>query len=134
MAGTEILILIAEDEPPIADLVAEVVTELGCTALIATDGRSALEIARERRPAVLVTDLMMPHLTGAELIATLHADATANAEPPTRVILMTAAGARAAGESGADAVLLKPFDLEALESLLRDLVAAAMARDRPVPG
>src|SRR5579875_3614881 len=71
------VILIAEDEPPIADLVAEVVADLGCTPLLAGDGRRALELARERRPALLITDLMMPYVSGAQLIAALRAEAAA---------------------------------------------------------
>lgn len=111
----EILILIAEDEPPIAALVAEVVADLGGTPLLASDGRQALALAREHHPTLLVTDLMMPHLSGAELIAELQ-----SAGPrPIPTILMTAAGLQAARAAGADAVLPKPFDLDALEALLR---------------
>ena len=126
MAPPACLILIAEDEPPLADLVAEVVQELGWTPLIAHDGLQALGLAREHRPALLITDLMMPHLTGAQLIATLRADATARDAAPAelRIILMTAAGESAAGAAGADAVLLKPFDLGALEAVLRALLPA----------
>ena len=112
---TEILILIAEDEPPIAALVAEVVRDVGATPLLASDGRQALALAQAQRPALLVTDLMMPHLSGAELIAALQAEGPR----PIPAILMTAAGVLAARGAGADAVLPKPFDLDALEALLR---------------
>ncbi len=82
MAQEECLILIAEDEPPIAEVVAEVVRDLGCTPLLAADGLQALEIARARCPAVLITDLMLPHLSGAALIAALHNEPSA----PTAVL------------------------------------------------
>ncbi len=127
MAQEECLILIAEDEPPIAEVVAEVVRELGCTPLVAADGLQALEIARARCPAVLITDLMMPHLSGADLIAALHNEPSAPTAPAPRIILMTAAGRQAAHTAGADAVLLKPFDLDALESLLRRFLQGAPA-------
>jgi CheY-like chemotaxis protein len=119
----EILILIAEDEPPIAALVAEVVTDLGATPLVARDGRQALALAREQHPAVLVTDLMMPHLNGAELIAALQGEGPR----PIPTILMTAAGLQAARVAGADAILPKPFDLDALEALLRRFLAFPLA-------
>ena len=123
---TGILILIVDDEPPIAELVAEVVTDMGCTPLVAADGRQALALAREHHPAVLVTDLMMPHLTGAELITVLNAESGARIP----AILMTAAGPQAARAAGADAVLPKPFDLDELERLLhRFLGRPAMDRN-----
>ena len=119
----EILILIAEDELPIAQLVAELVRDLGATPLLASDGRQALAVARAQHPALLVTDLMMPHLSGVELIAALRADGLG----PIPTILMTAVGLPAAQAAGADAVLAKPFDLDALEALVRRFVELPVA-------
>ena len=125
--AVRIVVLIAEDEPPIAEIVAEVVADLGCTPLVAPDGRRALALAREQHPALLVTDLMMPYLSGAELIAALRADAAAAGTPAVPVILMTAAGPRAARAVGADAVLPKPFRLDDLEDLVRLLLGLPAA-------
>ena len=71
------LVLIAEDEEPIAEVVATVVEDAGYTPLLAAHGREALELARAKQPALLITDLMMPYLSGAELIAALRSDAAA---------------------------------------------------------
>ena len=117
------LVLIVEDDPPIADLIAAVVEVAGYQALVANHGRQGLDLARLRRPALVLTDLMLPYLTGKELIAALHADAHAAGRPPTPVIVLTAAGIRAARESGADALLTKPFDLADLEGLLHRFLA-----------
>lgn len=112
------LVLIAEDEEPIAEVVATVVEDAGYATVVATHGRQALELAREQHPALLITDLMMPYLSGAELIATLRAEAEARGEVAIPIILMTAASLSLARAAGADAVLRKPFDLTQLEALL----------------
>ncbi len=117
--ATPSLVLIAEDEEPIAEAIALLVEDLGYTPLVASNGRQALELARARRPALVITDLMMPYLDGDELIAALHADAARDgyAAPPT--ILLSAAGLRRMKTSGADVLLPKPFELSELETLLR---------------
>jgi len=112
------LVLIAEDEEPIADVVSTVVEDAGYTPLVAVHGREALDLARAQHPALLITDLMMPYLSGAELIAQLQADAASGGRALMPIILMTAASLSLARAAGADAVLRKPFDLAQLEDLL----------------
>jgi CheY-like chemotaxis protein len=113
------LVLIAEDEEPIAEAIAFLVQDNGYTPLIASNGRQALALARERHPALVITDLMMPYLDGDELIKALHADAAADQHAPPRTILLSAAGLRRMQNAGADAILPKPFELDELERLLR---------------
>lgn len=122
----DLLVLVVEDEEPIAEALALLVLDAGYTPLIASHGRQALELARKRLPALVITDLMMPYLDGAGLITALRADA-ANAErqaPP--IILMTAAGLQRVREVGADAVLSKPFDLDEVEALLARFLGPAL--------
>ncbi len=113
------IVLIAEDERSIASLVAEVVTQAGYTPLVATNGRQALDLACEQWPALVITDLMMPHLDGVALTAALRAEAAARGEEAPSIVLMTAANPQYARAAGADAVLRKPFNLAELEALLR---------------
>lgn len=117
--GTVLLVLIVEDEEPIALVLADLIEEAGYQTLVAQNGRRALELARAHHPALIITDLMMPYLTGREMIAALHADGNnpPNTVPP--IILMTAAGQARTRDTGADVVLLKPFELEEVEALLR---------------
>lgn len=112
-------ILIAEDEAPIADAIAMIVEDAGYTPLIAEHGEEALELARSRRPDLIITDLMMPRLDGVALIIAIHEDATRDGHKPPPIILMTAAGMKRAQEVGADAVVRKPFNVEDLEKLIR---------------
>ena len=114
-------VLVADDDASIAEVVADTIALMGHRVRIATDGRHALELVRAIRPALVVTDLMMPMLDGAGLIVALRAEAAAAGQPPPPVILMTAAAAIPAG-AGADAVLRKPFDLLALEELVTRLL------------
>jgi DNA-binding response OmpR family regulator len=113
------LVLVVDDEAQIAETLSFIVEDAGYMALVAPHGTAALEIARQRPPALVITDLMMPHLNGARLIAALRAEATATGLEPPVMVLMTAAGTRQATEAGADAILLKPFDLQEVEALLR---------------
>jgi DNA-binding response OmpR family regulator len=117
------VVLIAEDERAIAEVVAAVVAEAGFAPLVAAHGQRALELAREHWPALLITDLMMPFLDGGELIAALRAEARSRGLAGIPVILLTAAGSVRARAAGADAVLRKPFDLDALEALMHRLLA-----------
>ncbi|MDB5058939.1 MAG: histidine kinase [Chloroflexi bacterium] len=112
-------VLIAEDELPIADVLAAVVEDAGFRAVAARNGREALEIARTQRPALVIADVMMPYLTGVELAEALRADAVAHGEAVIPVILMTAASFARARAAGADAVLRKPFNLADIDALLQ---------------
>jgi two-component system, chemotaxis family, chemotaxis protein CheY len=121
-AETEpVLILIADDEEPIVEMLAAFVEDLGHTPLVAQNGQQALSLAREHWPALIITDLMMPMLSGAELILSLRAEAAhGRAAPP--IVLLTAGSARAANQLQVDALLLKPFDLDQLEQVIRRLL------------
>jgi DNA-binding response OmpR family regulator len=112
------LVLIVEDEEPLAETLAFAVQAAGYTALVALNGREALNLARTRRPALLIADLMLPHLDGAALIATLRAHAVANGTGRLPTILVTAANPVQARAAGADVVLRKPFHLKDLQALL----------------
>lgn len=116
------LILIAEDEGPIAEALAFVVEDAGYRAVLARHGKEALGIARERPPALIITDLMMPHMSGSDLIAALRDDAIRDGFRAPPIILMTAAGGRFAGAASADAILRKPFDIGEVETLLQQLL------------
>jgi two-component system phosphate regulon response regulator PhoB len=115
------LALVVDDEAAIAETLAEFLAELGYTTLVAANGEEALTLARQRWPRLVFTDLMMPHVNGVELIAALHAEAEARHITPPFIVLLTAAGKRAAERTGADRVILKPFELEQIEQVLDGL-------------
>ncbi len=120
--GEPILILIADDEEPIVELLATFVEELGYTPLVAQNGQQALELARERGPALIITDLMMPVMSGADLILALRAEAAEHGRASPPIVLLTAGSRRAADHLPVEAVLSKPFGLEQLERVIRRLL------------
>ncbi|MGH2516149.1 MAG: response regulator [Ktedonobacterales bacterium] len=122
------LVLVVEDEQPIAEALSFMIEDAGYATLIASHGQQGLEMARARHPALIFTDLMMPRMDGAALIAALHADAAKDGEHPAPpIILMTAAGFGHAQRAGADIILAKPFDIKDIERLL------ARFLDHPIP-
>ena len=124
-ASKSAVVLIVDDDRPIANYVAAVVTEAGYSPVVATRGQEALSLARSQWPALLITDLMLPFMGGGALIAAIRALAAADHRPALPVILITAAGARSAQSAGADAILQKPFELADMEALLRRFLAPA---------
>lgn len=123
--GTDIpVVLIAEDEETIAESLAMVVEEAGYIAVVALDGRQALMLARSRRPQLILTDLMMPYMSGSDLIASVRQDAAASGETAPYIALITAASRARAEEAGADVVVSKPFDIDKIEKLLNRLLGA----------
>lgn len=107
--STAPLVLIADDEEPIAEAISWVVEELGYTALIARNGREALELTHARRPALLITDWMMPILDGVSLIRALKKQAAQEGLPMIPTILTTAARRAPPVAAEADAFLPKPY-------------------------
>lgn len=117
-SSTSRLVLIAEDDEPIALALEMIVEDEGYRALHANDGQEALELALRHRPALIITDLMMPRMSGAQLISALRSSSTFGSAAP-RIVIMTAAAASYTQDTGADALLRKPFDIREVEKLLR---------------
>ena len=90
-------VLVVEDDPVILRLL-EVNFDLeGFTVLLAHDGEEGLEAASTRQPDIIVSDIMMPKMSGIELVAALRAD-KATAKIP--VILLSAKAQTATSRRG----------------------------------
>jgi two-component system response regulator VicR len=111
-------ILIVDDEEPVRDFLAQFLADVGYRTVQAIHGAQALELVEKERPDLVISDIMMPILNGAELCRLLKARADA---PRIAVILMSAAGRRSADGTGADAFIAKPFDLEDMQTLVHRL-------------
>jgi len=116
-------ILIADDEPPIVELVRFTLEEPDIRVLEAFDGVSALEIARRESPDLALLDVRMPGIDGVELCRRMRASPECAG---TRIVMLTAAAQaedRARGmAAGAHDYLTKPFSPLALMELVRSLV------------
>jgi two-component system, OmpR family, response regulator ResD len=102
-------VLVVDDEPTIAEVVARYLERAGYGATIASDGPAAIEAAGRSRPDLVVLDLMLPGLDGLEVMRRLREQD----RDPIAVILLTAKGEesdRVAGlRLGADDYVVKPF-------------------------
>ena len=108
-------ILIADDEQPVREFMARVLADAGHQTILATNGRHALELIEKARPDLVISNVMMPLMSGVQLCRRLKGAAD-TAEIP--VILMTSAGESIVADAGCDAFLAKPFDLNALEAVV----------------
>lgn len=120
------LILVVERNPVVQRLERYFLEQAGYTVEFASDGRSALERARQLRPHIVVTEIMVPVLDGLSLCRILKS------EPETthaRVLIFSHLHAEdRALEVGADAFLLKPFSEERLIETVEKLIAAEKAK------
>jgi DNA-binding response OmpR family regulator len=104
------LVLCADDDADIRALLTIRLERAGFRVAQAADGEQALSLARELSPDVLVLDVMMPRLSGTEVLLALRDDEATAAIP---VVLLSARAQEAdverGLEAGADAYLAKPF-------------------------
>jgi CheY-like chemotaxis protein len=108
-------ILVVEDEEPVQQLVVDLLDDEGYHVLVASDGAQALALVRAERPDLVLTDLMMPVMSGVELCQRLRADERTRQVP---IVVMTAAGRGQSDAARADAYVAKPFDLDVLLELV----------------
>jgi DNA-binding response OmpR family regulator len=103
-------VLVVDDEQDILDLVRFRLEHDGYRVITASDGEAGLSLARAERPDLCVLDVMMPKLSGLEVLAQLRDDPSTAA---MRVILLTARGQDAdvdrGFELGAQDCVTKPF-------------------------
>jgi CheY-like chemotaxis protein len=123
-------VLVVDDDPDIRETLREVIEAEGFAVVCAESGAAALDLLRRGlRPALVVLDLMMPAMSGWDLLAAVRAD-RALADLPVAVI--SAAGERAPPK-GATHFLRKPVALDALIDLIRDARARAPRRRDRLP-
>ena len=98
-------VLVVDDEEDIRDALCEAIEMLGCRAITAADGAAALELLQTYRPCLIVLDLLMPVMTGQEMIEAMRKRPELAALP---VVVSTSAPARA--PAGVP-ILAKPIDI-----------------------
>ncbi len=117
------LVLVADDDPDILDLVRYRLERSGYAVATAADGVEALRLADELSPALAVLDVMMPALNGFEVTKRLR-ETPATAGIP--VILLTARAQEADVQegfaSGADDYLRKPFSPRELSARVQAIL------------
>lgn len=120
MAGRVLLI---EDEPNIAEAIRFVLTRDGCEVSVEANGAMALARVAEVEPDLVILDLMLPGMSGLEILAALRAQpATAG----LRVMMLTAKGQgrdrETAERAGVSAFMSKPFSNTEMRAQVRALM------------
>jgi len=119
-----ITVLCIEDEKAVRDLIVEELADAGLRTLEAENGRSGLEMIKQHRPDIVISDITMPEMDGMELLAEVQINHPELANMP--FIFLTALadkekmleGLRA----GAENYLTKPIDFDILLAKIQGLV------------
>lgn len=119
--GSRVRVLVVDDEPVLAEMITMALRYEGWDVTAASDGASAVAAARDARPDAVVLDVMLPDMSGLEVLGKLR-----DHLPGLPVLLLTARDAvedRIAGLSaGGDDYVTKPFSLEEVVLRLRGLL------------
>lgn len=119
-------ILLVDDEPHVLEVLKVTLEDFGFQLLEAEDGPSALKMARDKKPDLVILDVMLPSMSGLEVCKALREE---NSEMP--VILLTARSGeddeKAGYEAGADRYLTKPFSPLTLQTEVVKLLSVELA-------
>jgi CheY-like chemotaxis protein len=120
-------VLVVDDEEDIRATLTDLVEMGGCSALVASNGAEALQILLERRPCLVILDLLMPVMSGSELLEEMKKD-PALADVP--VIISTSAPNRA---PAGIPVVPKPIDINLIWDWMRRSCSCAADLSVAVP-
>ena len=124
-------VLIVEDEKNIVDIIRFNLQRTGYDTLEAYDGEAGLAMAREKKPDLILLDVMMPKMDGIQVLEKLRQEGV-----KTPIMMLTAKGQKSdritGFNAGADDYLPKPFDPDELLSRVRAILRRSEASQPPV--
>lgn len=132
MNGSKISVLIADDNKEFCSILNDYLLNQRDIVVIgvAKDGREALTLIEERKPDLVVLDIIMPHLDGLGVLERLN---TMELEKMPRVIVLSAVGqdkiTQKAITLGADYYVVKPFDMDVFTKRIREMFTGAVATE-----
>lgn len=122
------VVLVADDDADIRELLAFKLEQVGFDVIAVEDGRAAVEQARAKRPSLAVLDVSMPGLSGIDVCRMLRADA---ATAGMLIIMLTARvqekDVEGGFSAGADDYVTKPFSPRELVSRVQALLSRTRA-------
>ncbi len=124
-------ILVAEDSPTQAEQLKHLLEARGYTVMLATNGKLALAAARESKPALVISDILMPEMDGYQLCKAIKADENLKNIPVILVTSLSSPQDVIKGlECGADNFIRKPYDEKNLLARLEYLRANRALRQK----
>ena len=128
-------ILIVEDSSLQAKRLKRLLEKQGYKAVLAGNGREGLSMARERRPLLIVSDIIMPVMDGYEMCRILKRDQQLKDIPVILLTSLTDPRDVFLGlQSGADSYVSKPYNVESLLSRIENVLQNAQIEEREEVG
>jgi DNA-binding response OmpR family regulator len=135
MPDTALQILIAEDSATQAQRLQHILEQHGYRVTAAANGRLALEAAQRSKPALIISDVVMPEMNGYELCSRVKADARLSHVPVVLVTTLSDPHDVIRGlECGADNFVLKPYDADQLLRRIQFVLVNSQMRRSEQPG
>jgi DNA-binding response OmpR family regulator len=125
-------VLVVEDDPWIAWMMADELADRGHEVQTAANGLEGLQRLEESRPDVIVLDLLLPAMQGWDFVEQ-YQEKTGGASLPIIVVSAASAVSRSMEARGVRRYLRKPFDLEELARCVADMSGPTQTTALPVP-
>ena len=119
-------VLVVDDEASIRETLCELVEMVGCSAMVASNGAEALKVLERHRPCLIILDLLMPIMSGNELLEAMKQQPALASVP---VLISTSAPGRA--PPGVP-VVCKPIDIDVVCDWMRRSCTCATALPPPL--
>ncbi len=110
-------VLVIDDEDLVRDVLARMIEDLGYSVVTASDGKTGLELVERQAIDLVLVDLTMPHMSGADVVTALR-----QRRPGLPVVVCSGYDRDSRGPIQAEAYLAKPFRMDALERTLAKLL------------
>jgi len=107
------LILIVDDDPLVLKLITSICEKEGYMTVIATNGKQAIELAKVRKPSLVLMDLQLPIMDGFQSMKTIKADVSTKHIPILALSALAMEEDKAkAFKAGCDGYITKPIDIQ----------------------
>lgn len=131
MAGKSFRVLVVDDDPAIRKLIVAALKRYGYEFFEAGNGKEALELMRSEAPNVVVLDLMMPLVSGWDVLQVRMGDAALSRIPVIVISANRDPEVVTAVDKGICAFLPKPFDISMLSAMVRACVTEEGSPSQP---
>jgi CheY-like chemotaxis protein len=127
IARTEPLVLIVDDERDNRELLEIVLSSSGLRVMLAASGEEALECMTAQPPDLVLLDLMMPGLSGYDVVRSIKSNPLLSKIPVVMVTALDGPARQSALQAGAEGFLAKPLELAQLKACLAQFLPSSGA-------